>query len=80
MARRTLLALLLAVALTAPGIARAEGTDTCSSQCPEGQVTTSFLDGEAVNCVCMDPGPGMSDDSATDFGGTESPDAGGTAS
>ena len=80
MARRTLLALLLSLALAAPGIAKAEGTDTCSISCPEGQVTTSFLDGEAVNCVCMDPGPGMTDDSAVQYGGTESPDESSTPS
>jgi hypothetical protein len=83
MARRTLLALLCAFALTAPGIVRAdEGnpSDTCSNPCPDGQVTTSFLDGEAVTCVCMAPGPGMTDDSATNYGGSEDPGAGSTPS
>ena len=80
MARRTLLALLMTLVLAAPGIARAEGEDTCSNTCPDGQITTSFLDGEAVNCVCMDPGPGMTDDSAVDYGGTESPEDSSTPS
>ena len=83
MARRTFLALFCALALTVPAIARADGddtSDTCSNSCPDGQVTTSFLDGQAVNCVCMDPGPGMTDDSAVDYGGTEDPGAGGTES
>ena len=43
--------------------------DTCANECASGQIRASFLDGQQVNCVCMDAGPGMTDDSAQLFGG-----------
>lgn len=47
----------------------ADGGDPCADDCPSGQVKTSYLDGHQVSCACMEPGSGMSDDSATVYGG-----------
>ena len=47
----------------------ADEPDSCQVECEAGQVRISFLDGQQVNCTCMDQGPGMTDDSAAQFGG-----------
>lgn len=59
--RLAVLVLFVAVAGSAQ-IVRAD--DDCNAECPEGKVKSSFLDGQHVTCMCIDPGAAMEDNPA----------------
>lgn len=59
--RLAILALFLALASSVQ-IARAD--DDCAAECPEGKVKSSFLDGQHVTCMCIEPGAAMEDNPA----------------
>ena len=62
MFRRLAVLVLFSAVLCSAQIARAD--EDCDSECPEGKVKSSFLDGQHVTCMCVDPGSGMEDNPA----------------
>lgn len=37
----------------------ARADENCQASCPEGKVKSSFLDGQHISCICVDPGSPM---------------------
>ena len=70
MSSKIMLVLILAAAVCLP--AQKAIADDCNAECPSGKVKSSFLDGNQVNCSCLDPGVPMEDhpaDSTPPYGG-----------
>lgn len=62
MFRRLAVLVLFGALVSSAQIAKAD--DDCNNDCPDGKVKSSFLDGQHVSCLCVDPGAGMSDNPA----------------
>ena len=58
------LAVMVFAALVAFASPPAFADEDCAADCPDGKIRSSFLDGQHVTCMCVEPGAGMDPDPA----------------